>query len=280
MGYLIRHDYKSLIQTDNLSQIIGADYSLLEKIEDVALSEIKSYLVQKYNTDDEFTDTGLWATDETYYPSSRIYLDGTAYSSSSTYAIDDIAVYSGSVYRCTVTIGTPEAFNANKWQKVGAQYAIYHIDLTNDAVPATKWDYNTAYAIGDRVWYGTKVYEATAASTSQRPDASSSQYWDSGTEWSVVATDLPDGNSVFVLGDTRNKQMVNYMIDIVLYHLHSRIAPRNIPDLRVKRYDDAIAWLKQCAKGDHLTADMPVIQPRQGYRNRYGGSLVKQNNNF
>jgi hypothetical protein len=87
-------------------------------------------------------------------------------------------------------------------------------------------------------------------------------------------------NGAWVKGDNRNQQMVNYLIDIILYHLHSRIAPRNIPELRVKRYDDAIAWLKQCAKGEFITGGLPLLQPRQGMRIRHGGSLQKQNNNY
>lgn len=279
MGYLIRQDYKGLIQSDNLAQIIGSDYALLTKAEAVAQAEVISYLTQKYNTAREFVDTELWAYGATYSPTSRIYLDATTYSATSTYALHSTALYGGNVYLCTTAIVTPEAWNAAHWQLVGAQYAIYHIDLSEDVPPATEWDYYTDYAAGDVVWYGTKTYTAISANTGYQPDENTG-YWEDNGQWSVDSIDLPDGNAVFIAEDDRNQQMVNYMIDVVLYHLHSRIAPRNIPDLRVKRYDDAISWLKQCAKGDHLTAALPQIQPRQGMRNRYGGSLPKQNNNF
>jgi hypothetical protein len=90
----------------------------------------------------------------------------------------------------------------------------------------------------------------------------------------------PTDTSKWTLGDNRNAQVVNYMVDIVLYHIHSRIAPKNIPDLRVKRYDDAISWLKNCAKGDWITASIPLIQPKQGMRSRWGSRIPKQNNDY
>ena len=279
MGYLIRNDYKTLIQTDNLSQIIGADYTLLNKAEQVAESEIISYLTQKYLTDREFTETKLWAPATVYSPADRVYLDGTTYSASLTYVLNSVVLYSGNIYRCQTAISTPEAWNAAKWQLVGAQYEIHYYDPTLAVNAPTEWDYYTEYLEGDFVWYGTKKYEAVSANSALRPDLNTAQ-WGAGTTITVTGITLTDGTNVWVEGDNRNQQMVNYMIDIVLYHLHSRIAPRNIPDLRVKRYDDAVGWLKQCAKGDHLTASLPKIQPTQGMRNRYGGGLPKQNNTF
>ena len=51
-------------------------------------------------------------------------------------------------------------------------------------------------------------------------------------------------------GVDRDAQLVNYICDLALYHMHSRIAPRNIPQLRQDRYENAISWLKMCGMGD------------------------------
>lgn len=75
------------------------------------------------------------------------------------------------------------------------------------------------------------------------------------------------------------------LIDITLYHLHSRINPRNIPDLRKDRYDGnrdaqtlgAIGWLKQVAAGK-INADLPNIVPEQGLAMRYGTSSTYDKN--
>lgn len=77
-------------------------------------------------------------------------------------------------------------------------------------------------------------------------------------------------------GTNRDPQLLAYIIDIALFHLHSRIAPRNVPELRQTRYDNAIAWLKMCAFGD-VTPKLLVKTPAQGNRIRYGGNVKKIN---
>jgi phage gp36-like protein len=77
-------------------------------------------------------------------------------------------------------------------------------------------------------------------------------------------------------GTARDPQLLAYIIDIALYHLHCRIAPRNIPELRQTRYENAIAFLKMCAFGE-VTPKLTPTTPAQGGRIRYGG--VKKNIN-
>lgn len=57
--------------------------------------------------------------------------------------------------------------------------------------------------------------------------------------------------------EDRNPVILMYMIDIILYHIHSNISPRNIPELRGIRYEAAINWLKMVAKGT-LNPDLPT----------------------
>jgi hypothetical protein len=52
----------------------------------------------------------------------------------------------------------------------------------------------------------------------------------------------------------------------------------NVPEIREMNYAAATAWLKSCAEGD-VTADIPVILPRQGNRIRHGG-VQKQYNHY
>lgn len=103
----------------------------------------------------------------------------------------------------------------------------------------------------------------------------------------------PDNATYWTQGDNRNPQIVMYYIDILLYHLHSRINPRNIPELRSLRYNGgpaandvlasyaqagAIGWLKNIEKGKvHL--DAPEIIPAAGGNIRWG-SYEKRNNSF
>jgi phage gp36-like protein len=57
-------------------------------------------------------------------------------------------------------------------------------------------------------------------------------------------------------GDARNAEVVMYMVDVVLYHLHSRLNPGQVPELRKERYQDALDWMKMVASGK-LEPDLP-----------------------
>lgn len=61
----------------------------------------------------------------------------------------------------------------------------------------------------------------------------------------------------WVQGDNRNALLVMIYVDIVLYHLHSRINPRNIPQLRLDRYDEAKKMLIGFASGE-LYINLPT----------------------
>lgn len=85
----------------------------------------------------------------------------------------------------------------------------------------------------------------------------------------------------FTEGDERNPKIVDVTIDVLLYHMHSRISPRNIPDLRRLRYDGddpsqrggAVGYLKQVQKGV-ITPNLPVTDNsnQASHRVAYGKS--------
>ena len=60
-------------------------------------------------------------------------------------------------------------------------------------------------------------------------------------------------------GEERNHLLLMIAIDIALYHLWSKRAPRKIPELRAQRYQDAIDWLKAVGEGT-MTTDLPQLQ--------------------
>lgn len=63
-------------------------------------------------------------------------------------------------------------------------------------------------------------------------------------------------------GNDRNQWLLTVCVDIMLYHLHSRTNPRQIPDLRIERYESALEWLKSVAAGK-LSPDFPAISPTE-----------------
>lgn len=292
MAYLILSDFKKLIQTDNLSAIIGNDYTILDQVKLAAQTEVTSYLTQKYDTTKEFTDTRVWNRGTTYKGNNRVYLDADAYSASATYSINALCLQAGNVY-ISIAGNSPGAFNASQWTLIGTQYSMFYVTL-----PYTEFNCNSVYARGNQVWWKDKVYtcviptnipthsgQLQAGSYDNLPQlnvfpddtTNGEQYWGTGTTYTVTAGTLPTDTTKWTAGDNRNQQLVNYCIDVALYTAHSRIAPRNIPELRVKRYDDVIKWLTNAAQGKTITAALPLLQPDQGRRIRWGGEIKRNN---
>jgi hypothetical protein len=78
--------------------------------------------------------------------------------------------------------------------------------------------------------------------------------------------------------DTRHQYLLTIFIDATLYHAHSRINPRNIPEFRIERYRDAVDWLKKVAAGK-VSPDFPVKADPvvEGLNIHYGTTKVDTN---
>lgn len=92
------------------------------------------------------------------------------------------------------------------------------------------------WSLGDLVYNSDKVY--TALIDDPGDDLSDTDKWSKS--------------------DPRNRAIIMVVIDIALYYLHSNISPQNIPELRVKRYDDAISWLTKIQK-ELLIVELPLL---------------------
>lgn len=290
MAYLIFSDYKKQIQTDNLLQVIGNDLNVLQTAELQAVEEAFGYLTQKYDTSQEFTSTDVWTPSVAYNAASRVYLDATAYSATATYNVGALALQAGKVYRCITQITVGEAFNPAKWSLLGDQY-----DLFFAKYPYPVFNYEALYRVGDQVFWKNKVYTCRKASVQWGDDiqfrvienipypnifpddpVNGPVFWGTGTAYTVAAGTLPTDATKWTAGDNRTQSVLMTVIDISLYHLHSRISPRNIPDLRRDRYMNAVDMLRAFARGE-MTAKLPLIQPKQGARIRYGGPIKNIN---
>lgn len=80
-------------------------------------------------------------------------------------------------------------------------------------------------------------------------------------------------------GNSRNKTILMWCKDITLYHLHSRGNPSQIPDIRVKRYDDAIKSLKAVQKQELNLPDLPLLEDDTSNYIKYGFN-DKRNNHY
>jgi hypothetical protein len=293
MAYLIPNDYKVNIQDVNIQQIINSDESIRDRAQLAGEAEAQSYLKQKYDISREFQDLLPFSNTKVYSAFNRFYLDGPAFNIDTEYNNGDLVLYQGNVYMAnSATIGNVPINNYD-FDLLGKQYSIFLVKP-----PHKEFNYSNIYNIGDVAWFKNNIYTCKVQTSlidhdtalqyrtyqnlplpNVAPDdpISGFQYWGEPTLYSVTGI-LPTNTTVFQFIDPRDAQMVLYTCDIVLYHLHARIAPRNIPDLRVKRYDDAKEWLKMCAEGA-ITPNLPLIQPQQGNRIRYGGN-IKQINTY
>jgi hypothetical protein len=279
MARLLRNtDYNRQIQEANLAQILQEDDTIRYYAEQAAQSEMISYLAQRYITSKIFTDTTEFDINATYYGKNLIEYTEPEFSVQTTYVVDDRVSYKGNIYinilGCTGVLPT----FATNWTKVTDDKSLYYAKTPN-----AEYSHTTEYAQGDVVWYNDIVYTALTDTTAHLP--TDTNYWSAGATYSFDGF-YPENTTYWVKGDNRNQQIVMYLIDITLYHLHSRINPRNVPELRAVRYDGmnalqtggAIGWLKKVASGD-ITADLPVIIPEQGVSIRYG-SVTKNTNTY
>jgi hypothetical protein len=302
MSYLTPRDYKKTIQADNLQQVIGGDDTILTDAMETAVEEAQSHLVQKYVVDREFQDVVEWDKTDSYLAFDRVYLDAPLFNAANTYALGAYVTYAQSptakylnVYRANVAIIVAAPFNAAQWDLVGIQYDIYTPKL-----PAPEFNYLAHYKVGDLVIWRDKKYTCAIATGTITQDlalqfgtyqnipkgnvfpddlVNGLQYWGAGVAFNVPANTQIDNTTYWEKNDPRSKQVVKCVVDITLYYVHDRIAPRNIPDLRVKNYDDSIRKLKGFAEGDTTNVKMALIQPKQGQRVRFGGN-VKNNNTY
>ena len=83
----------------------------------------------------------------------------------------------------------------------------------------------------------------------------------------ATSESLPDTN-FFIVQDDRNRKLVQVVVDVFLYHLHTRLNPRNIPVHRRLRYDgdgdiekamSAVKWCSMVQKGTITPALTPSL---------------------
>ncbi len=105
-----------------------------------------------------------------------------------------------------------------------------------------EWDELIAYVIDGHVIFNEVVYKSKTGNIDKQPD-------ESPADWEI--------------GDDRNQVVIMYLVDLIIYHLHTSINPRNIPELRGIRYDAAITWLRAVSIGE-LEPNLPKLKDADG----------------
>ncbi len=100
------------------------------------------------------------------------------------------------------------------------------------------------------------------------------------------ATNQPlNATEFFTQTDDRNQKLVQVAVDVFLYHLHTRLNPRNIPEHRKIRYDgdgdiknamSAVKWLLMVQKGT-VAPDLTPLLDEDGEQLDTGQSIIYGN---
>ena len=272
MARLLRDlDYNRIIQADNLLQIIESNQQTKIDVEQAAQAEMIGYLSQRYKVGEIFSNTSIYSSANVYYGKNLVEYTETAFNPLTTYVTANRVLYNGFIYS-SIAGSVPHAFLLAEWNLICADKSLFYVTLPNP-----EFDYNATYQIGDIVWYENN-YKYTCVKPCKNINPLNTEFWGTPTLFSITGQ-LPTNTTYWTVGDNRNQQIVLFLIDVTLYHLHSRINPRNIPDLRKERYNGnsptdsggAIGWLKSVSKGN-VNADLPVFTPEQGMSIRYGNA--------
>jgi hypothetical protein len=139
------------------------------------------------------------------------------------------------------TILSDVAFGA---QLEVASYLADRYDLATLLPPVFEYDPSGEYAEGDLVAWSPGAPDPVRVFSVHSPPPA-------GT--------LPSDVDFYAPKDPRNPLVKRCIIDVALYELHSRINPRNIPEFRIAKRDDAIQWLKRVADPrNNINPDFPL----------------------
>jgi hypothetical protein len=337
--YLKYQDYSFLIQKEDLFQILGEKRTdtwdslctetktLLLTAEQEGITEMKSYISDRYNTEYIFTNTQDYSSGTTYFGKNLIQYSEQLFSTGTTYSQGDRFAYKQNIYE-QVSTGTTSGITTPNtattiYSSITENNSLYYANL-----PCSEYNQYTTYTQGAIVWFEDNIYQAkqnvrgkvpsdsqnlelrygvpgvqsylgvwpsSPINTNPQPNVDTNNWslyngdvssWFTGTTYYFTGI-TPTDTTYWTKGDNRNAQIKMYLIDIILYHLHSRINPRNIPELRNIRYDGAnefknggaIGWLKQVENGK-VGLDAPKRVPNDNKLSIAFGSFPKLNNHY
>lgn len=124
--FIVPTDFYAVYTKERFITLINSDHSIWRKDVKTATETIKGYLRSRYDTSQIFKELQLYSTLQPYTAGDWIYVYADDYSET-TYEVNDLATYQGDVYICIVQVATAETFDAEKWQKISAEYAVFEV---------------------------------------------------------------------------------------------------------------------------------------------------------
>ena len=130
--------------------------------------------------------------------------------------------------------------NGSRWWTDNGAYTV-----SSNLLATAAYNSATAYTVNLYAQFQGNIFICIAATTGQFDPS----------KWRVVWT----------LGDNRSQLMLTSIVDIALWYVHASIAPNNIPELRVDKYNVAIEYFRRVRDGVEQ-ANLTLIQPQAGRR--------------
>lgn len=118
---------------------------------------------------------------------------------------------------------------------------VFDLDLLFPTI--NDWSAYTEYDMDEYVWYEDVIYQAKNDIVS------------AGSNTTIPSTDTEN----WKVNDPRDAFLLQKTIDIVLYHIHKTISPREVPKHRLIAYDQALYNLKMIRDGE-LSSDYPTVE--------------------
>lgn len=255
--FLIEKDYRHLIRGEVLD-IVQNDEATRQDAERSAIEEIKSYLKTQFETDLIFISHTIWSPAVEYNFNDFVLLTATTWNATAIYSANDLVEFNGTIYQANATTVAGESPDTTpaKWDAIDLDCTFY------TALKTQRFEKGVIYEVGEFVFQDSKRYEViqkTNGEVSPKTDTNN-EFYTLNTDTVTAGTALSDTNN-WTKGDTRSPLVLRHTIDITLYELHARINPRNIPEFRINKRDDAIDYLKRAASPrNNMQPDLPLRQ--------------------
>ena len=160
MGFLRKRDYFTEIREDDLDVILKqlsqstafTPDKVREENELIVQDIVSTMIRQRYDVNKIFKDILTFTTADTFKINDLVEYSEPAYDVNITYAIGDrrsfskttSGVLSDDIFKAKVTIGTPEAFDPTKWEKITENFSLFFtIQPTTGNLPDTAFSFTT-----------------------------------------------------------------------------------------------------------------------------------------
>lgn len=317
-------DYLRCIEQIHLDEItLNRGMTIAHQIEQTAQAEMSGYLDERYYTDQIFSNTGTFSLSNTYYGTDLILYTEQDYDQTLTYSLNQRVSFEDNIYINISTSSQIDPTDGTYWTYLVPNDTLFYANTPypiwnvrhNYSKGDNVWYYNNETETGNtyialqnnrgRLPLQNQTEEQaniinnnfiTGYSDIGRQDGMWFGINEINSNWQLTGTYsftgiYPTGTTssttYWTQGDNRNPQVVQYLLDITLYHLYCAVTPRNIPELRAIRYDgagiiaahSAIRWLKDVSEG-RVSANLPEIIPMQGNSIMGHSPRSRRNNTF